>query len=505
MSDEKDWRNSRAHSRGTVKSTRIDNPVSWDRRQRLALVFRHAMEADFCPERPRLILAFILSIAAGALFCWPSWPGFMSFDSLFAYAESIDGVNTAVWPPMHAYLFYMSRHLGAGVAGVFLGQTVLLFFGAAMLLTMFVKRTGAVLASFAGFAAIFVIFPTMWGTLAVIWKDVTTTSFAMLGIALWLIAIQRRSYIVLTGAILALSLGVALRYNAVPLTIFIFFGIVACPFGGVRRPFGSAIAGCLTVAGLALAFASTVYRLPDLQNLPSARGFAGVQEFDLIGISVCSEHNYLPLGMSSGQPISVAQIGQLYDPRHVQLAFQVKPGIPALIETDAGGAVPTAWLQVVPKEFGCYLHHRFVVFKQQLGLTEQSVFYPTHGGIDLNPYGIKLARPAAAQALTGYIVQASNSPWRRPWILYALALIITTGSTVWGGPGRMLRIAMLLGALAYPATLFFVGPAADARYIFPPNVFCAMLIILGLVSLSNRRSRVTTLGIQSVTHLLTSA
>lgn len=442
---------------------------------------------DFQLEKPRGALVFVLAAIVSLLFCWPSWPGFMSFDSMFAYTESIDGIQTAVWPPMHAYLFYVSRHLGADVAGVFFAQAILLFYSAGLLLSMFIARTLSLVVAFLAFAALFVVFPTMWGTLAVLWKDVTTTSFALLGVALWLTAIQRRSFGWLAGAMLALSIGVALRYNALPLTFFIFVGMVAFPFGGIRRSRATAVAFGLLAAGLAFAYVSTTYRLPDFNKLPAARGFAGVQEFDLMGISVCAGHNYLPLGMSSGQPITVEQIGQLYDPRHVQLAFQIKPGIPALIETDADGDVPRAWMAVVPKEFRCYLHHRLAVFTQQIGLAKEAVFYPTHGGIDANRYGIALAHPDAAQAFAGYIVRSANDPWRRAAWLYGLAIGITFVATFAGGPGRILRLALLLGALAYPATLFFVGPAADARYVFPSNVFCALLIILGVAALTTRR------------------
>jgi len=411
----------------------------------------------------------------------------MSYDSLFAYTESIQGIQTAVWPPMHAYLFYVSRHLGAGVAGVFLTQAIMLFFSAALVFSMFIRRTWMILAAFLVFAALFIYFPTLWGTLAVLWKDVTTTSFAMLGVALWLVAIQKRSFGWLIGAMLALSMSLALRYNAFPLTFFVIVVMVMVPFGGQRRPGSRWITGGLALTGTALALLSMIYRLPDFQQLPSARGFAGVQEFDLIGISACANHDYLPLGMSAGQPITVEQIRRLYDPRHVQLAFRSIPGIPALIETDAGGDVERAWLVTVPKEFGCYLHHRMAVFEQQMGLAKGAVFYPTSGTIDKNPYGITLARPEAALALTGYIVRSANANWRRPYLLYVLAGVLVLAAVILGRRGRILLGALLLGAIAYPATLFFVGPAADARYIFPSNVICALLVTLSAFLLITRR------------------
>jgi hypothetical protein len=435
------------------------------------------------------LLSLVLAMIASALFCWPTWPGFMSFDSLFAYKESLDGIQTAVWPPMQAYVFFLSRSLGGGVAGVFFGQTAVLFFSAGLIFSLFLKRALSVIAAFVAFCALFVYFPTLWGTLAVLWKDVTTTSFALLGIALWLVAMRGVSFAWLIAANLAFAAGIALRYNAFPLTFFVMLAMVAAPFGLVRRPHDRWIAGGLAVMSIVLAIASTVYRLPDFQRLPSATGFTGVQEFDLIGISACSDHNYLPLGMSSGQPITPAQIRQLYDPRHVQLAFQTKEGIPTLVETDAGGNVVRAWKEVLPKELGCYLFHRAAVFTEQMGLAKDAVFYVTHGGIDANPYGIALTRPQVAAVWTGYIVRAANEPWRRPILLYGLAVVVTLAAVAWGSRGKLVLVAMLLGAIAYPATLFFVGPAADARYIFPSNVVCALLIVLGVAALLTRVQR----------------
>lgn len=48
---------------------------------------------------------------------------------------------------------------------------------------------------------------------------------------------------------------------------------------------------------------------------------------------------------------------------------------------------------------------------------------------------------------------------------------------------------MLAGAFAYAGLLFLVSPAADARYIFPSNVTCALLIAasLGIIVQGRRR------------------
>lgn len=422
----------------------------------------------------------------------------MSYDPLFAYKESISGIENAVWPPVQAYLCFLSRITTGGPEGYFFGQTYLLFFSAALVCSFFIRRAVLWTLTIFVFFGLFIYFPTMVGTLAVLWKDVTTVSFALLGLALWLVAVRQTSVPWLLASIAVLSLGIAVRYNALPLFVFLLGLIALTPFGANEMPRARIYAVAAIILGLALVIASSTWRLPDFKRLPSYRGFAGVQMFDLLGISACAGHSYLPLGMSSGQPVSGEQIRQLYDPRHVELSFQPKPGLPQLIETDAGGEVQKIWRKLLPLEPVCYFTHRMRVFREQMGMAPGEVFYPTHGGIDENPYGIRLAHPDASLRFTRYILEASKSRWRRPILLYVLAVICTLAAFFLRLPGRSVHCALLAGALAYPATLFFVGPAADARYIFPSNVVCALLIVLTTALLIQRRFETTPAGANDV-------
>jgi hypothetical protein len=442
-------------------------------------------------QRPRFVAATVLALITSVMFCWPVWPGYMSYDSLFAYREASEGIDTAMYPPMHAYLFFLARQVGAGPAGLFFVQTFVIFFSAAIIISLVIHRSISVLVAFVAFSLIFVYFPTMIGTLFVLWKDVTTASFAVLGVALWLLAVRGRSFITMMAAIAALSVCIALRYNALPLVVFILALMIYAPFGAQRRRHDRLLVGVAVLTGLLLAFASMTWRLPDFKELPPGDGFADVLEFDLLGVSACSGHNYLPLAISSGEPIAPDQIRHLYDPRTVGLAFRVAPGMPHLVNADlyyvdAGRELPAVWKQVIPREIGCYLTHRAAVFLQQMGMAPEGVFAPTYGGIDANPYGIKLAHPEASVLARSYVVQTANEPWRRPALLYVMAAIVTVAGLFWTVPGRAVITAAFFGACAYAAALFFVGPAADARYIFPSNVFCDLLTVLGVALLLRR-------------------
>ncbi|MDB5476739.1 MAG: hypothetical protein JWP49_2250 [Phenylobacterium sp.] len=108
---------------------------------------------------PRWLLSGLYAALITAAICIPAWPGMMSYDSLFAFNEAKTGVTTALWPPMHAYLFFVSQRLGAGAGGLFLFQTFLLFFSAAVALNLLVRSTRWALVGMAAFALAFATYP----------------------------------------------------------------------------------------------------------------------------------------------------------------------------------------------------------------------------------------------------------------------------------------------------------------------------------------------------------
>lgn len=441
------------------------------------------------PGAPRWGVSLLYATAVTLAVCWPAWPGMMSFDSLYAYEESLRGVETMTWPPMHAYLFWLSRTLGAGTWGLFVLQTFLLFFAAAVIVNLLVRSRAWALAALAAFALAFVYVPELLGGAIVQWRDVTTASFALAGFAAWLIAARRRSRTALAVAALCLGIAAALRYNAVLLLVLVAPLMVWRPYLAPKAPrTAQGLAAGALVVSLGLALASTHWRLPDLKAMPAGSSFAGTQQFDLIGVSACADRNYLPPRITAGWPITPRQIRKAYDPRHLQLAYRPVPGAPRIQETDAGGQVQKVWPLVIRHQFGCYLAHRSAVFVEQMGLARRAVFYPTEAGIIPNPYGLKPAHPGAVVRLNAYIQSRAPELWRRPIWLYLLAPFATVILWRRRHPARMLFAALLAGAFAYPAALFVAGPAADARYIFPSNVICALLIAAGAgIVMSERR------------------
>lgn len=428
-------------------------------------------------HRPGLVVSALLAALTTAAVCYPVWPGYMSYDSLLAYGEAIHGVTTALWPPMHPYLFALSRAVGAGPGGLFAAQTLILFLGANIAIHSLVASRRLAAALCVVFALTFVAFPSALGTLLALWHDVPTTSFAIIALALWLQASRLRSTWLLGAALAAFTVSMSLRYNTLPLLAGFLILMLVRPFLARREALPVrrfALAGIAVM--LAAAWASTTWRLPDLQHLPRPDSAGGTQEFDLIGVSACAGRNFLPATVTGGQSISPRQIREAYDPRHLQRSLAPKPGVPRLVET-AGPEVSAAWRYVISHETGCYLSHRLQVFREQMGLAADGPFYPVHGFVDRNPYGFSLAHPAASRRLDAYIQSRVREPWRRPVVLYCLTLAAAVLGMMRLPACRPLIVATAFGIVAFLVFLFIAGPAADSRYIFPSNTMCALLLV----------------------------
>ncbi|MEW5684700.1 MAG: hypothetical protein AB1942_07265 [Pseudomonadota bacterium] len=445
--------------------------------------------APLALHRPAWLACGVYAAVVTAALSYAVWPGFMSYDSVFAYEEGLYGIQTMLWPPLHAYLFAASQRLGLGAGGVLALQTFILFASAAVVISTLASRRLAAALLCLAFAASFVAVPPQLGVLAAHWRDVPTAAFALLALALWLQAARRRSLVLLVAAALSVGLSVALRYNAfallAPLIPLMLWRPWLAPGAGAGKA-RAILAGALVVA-LGVAWASTHWRLPDLLRMPAPQSLGGTQEWDVIGVSACTGRNYLPVEASSGVPLTVAQLRAAYDPRHMHRTLQARADLPRLLETDAGGKIPRVWRRLLVEETGCYVRHRALVFVEQMGMADTAPFYPVHGGIDANAHGLKLERPAAAAALSAYVQRNAGEPHRRPYLLYLAASLAVVMVLVLRRPGAALLVALLAGAFAYLAPLILAAPAADARYIFPSNTMAALVIILAAAFLLERR------------------
>ena len=149
-----------------------------------------AAQGPLQPVRP--VQALLLALMATAVVCYPAWPGYTSYDSFRAFDEARGGVTSAIWPPMHAYLFRVSLWLRQGLGGLFAVQTFVLFAGAFLTIQALTARAGQGVLLCLGFLATFLWIPPQLGVLVTHWRDVTMTSFALLALGVWAASARRR-------------------------------------------------------------------------------------------------------------------------------------------------------------------------------------------------------------------------------------------------------------------------------------------------------------------------
>lgn len=431
-----------------------------------------------------LMLCLAIPAALSARIAWSVWPGLMSYDSLLALTEARQGISTAVWPPMHAYLLRFSAQFPFAPGSlIFLQGFLLGGAGVALAFRLFSSTSRAVIASLVYLSAL-AASPSVAGALAVHWRDPLTAAAFVLAVAAWVSAPGRPTWTGLILGALAATVCLALRYNAfpiiAPLTALMIYRVWR--FGPVGT--GRWLAIILLVVPYPLAIASVTWRLPDFQRMPAASNLATTRLFDLVGIGACSGVSYLPTAAGSSVMTPPEDLRRAYTPLHANRVvatleargFHPKPMDEKVMRDN--------WLRAVSGDPMCFLSHRRLVLLAQLGLLKGDPFYPVHDQIDPNELGFSLQRPEAAARYVAGVAGSAHAYWNRPAVLLAAAALLMILS-FWGAPERrLIKLALATGAIGYTGVLFLVSPAADARYIVPALAAAALLAGISAADLS---------------------
>lgn len=159
-----------------------------------------------------------VAFASASLAGWV-WPGLMSFDSLLAFSESVNGITTVAWPPMHAYLISLAGRLPVAPGNIIFFQTFLLCAAGVLLAFRIFRTTLQALAASSVYLALLALSPSVLGAIAVHWRDPLTAAFFVLAVALWVGPPGRPTWPALLSGALAASICLALRYNAFPVLV----------------------------------------------------------------------------------------------------------------------------------------------------------------------------------------------------------------------------------------------------------------------------------------------
>jgi hypothetical protein len=447
-------------------------------------------EAPGLTARRRVIRASAagigLAAALTALIAWQVWPGFMSYDSIFALSQARTGIVSAEYPPALSYVWFLADHLYPGPGLMLIWQVFGILAAMAVLGARARLPVGFVLLG----VALVAVSPAALGPMTVIWKDDWMSLF--IALALCAMTARRRGASLLWPVCLCLA--TSFRLNSLPAIVPLVWLGATCgtpparlEFARQSGRFALIVFTIVTVAG-----ASLVWRLPDFRRLPDPFHPELTQVHDLLGISVCEGIDLLPPAFTPNGT-TVEQLREIYHPQHVQWSFNIgaRAG-PHRLDPEAFRRMDlddltAAWKQALRDHPACYLWHRAQVARYLLGLNPGPVFYKFNPLIDDNDLGIA-DRGAGYSALAAWLDEAT--PWRalnvasdllsRVWLFMAAAAIaLCSGASL--KTGRPFTAACVFASVVlYSACNFVLDPAADLRYQHWPVIGSIFTIMFAL-------------------------
>jgi hypothetical protein len=426
--------------------------------------------------------------------CLVSWPGFMSYDSMYALRQARSGIETGGYPPMVSYVWALCERIIPGQGGMFVLQNALVFLGVAAL----GRALGA--GDFRILLAMLVVAfaPATLGPMLVVWKDVAFGGLMALGYAFTLRYLARPRLAAALSALAWLALASSFRINgiaaAVPAIAAIAWTMSRGPSSPSSRKSKSAAPASLrqnrwmaastflvlTAATLGFVVLTVTWRLPDLERISMPSGSGGTQVHDLIGISLCAERNLLPSEIYSGE-MTPERLASLYRPEHSQLAFGPSPLLDDAVVTANALVIEAKAVEARSRHPFCYLRHRAQVFVYLMGANAGRVFYLTESGVFPGEDGTELVPTKLTSRALDYLLNHDASLAARSIFFALLAAVSLALATRSANRSRLSRALLpMAGALAYLTGSFFMLPAADARYNFWANLvfivtFCCVL------------------------------
>ena len=448
-----------------------------------------------------LLLAVLLASGAVAL----HWPGQVSMDTSIQLYEASTGQSAGWQPPFTSALM---KWLGGGEAAT--GRIVLLCslltYGSLSWVAAAVLRNGAALGDpriavwRVALCALLLLNPVIFVYVGIVWKDVlfssVLTAAAALSFAAAVSPLRRGLALALAAAAL-LAIAMQVRQQGVfmaPVLLLLPIAATVGARGGSRR---RRAACAIAVAGVFLASLSVTKGLvaqaiTGAGDKSSAVGFRSIMSFDIAGTVARSDTKTeaLPVPISEEQR---AAIRRVYSSRNID-HLASDPLIWGWLDAFTEEQRRKAWLDLIRREPGAYLGHKWDVYRSVLTLNGLQGCLPLHVGVDGNSDYLRAVGIAEGRDARDLVVYALASaffglPLYRHWF-YVLALL---GATVAMAVVTLpLRFKAMCAVVALASALFYLSflptaIACDFRYLYGGIPLVSMLWIVLLVGSGSRR------------------
>jgi hypothetical protein len=129
-------------------------------------------------------------------------------------------------------------------------------------------------------------------------------------------------------------------------------------------------------------------------------------------------------------------------------------------------ALRAKWLEVVPRNAGAYLRHRWAVFERTTGLNQPDVCQP-YLIASSSPFGYKTNDLAVHRMLRAYFWALRNKVFFRGffWLLVCAALCYFSLRGRLAGDLELVFVLATSGLL-YGAAYFLIAPSCDFRFFW---------------------------------------
>lgn len=444
---------------------------------------------------------FIPIFIIGALYAYAFYPGLVSPDALFQYAQMKSGQLSNLHPPLMAWLWRGTDQMIEGPGGLYvLYMSIYLLACASIVRNLFAgwyKRMSA-------FGMM--MLPPVTAVLMSLWKDSLMIALLMMAVAAIFTLQRMQQWRWFVFGLVALWLAAMLRHNALPallpLVFLLFYHapqVKVCHWCNVAK----------TLVILAL-MAATSPMLESRANVTRISMLPTVAVWDMAAVSVAEKQVLLPAYTMGWQGINVDRLSQLFSPVSNVPLCQFTPGVGrevlcmekiplrrgrGLLPEDAA-KLQDDWLNMISTHTDSYLAHRMNLFSHLLGIEHQPDFMgfnvastqPSalsgiwYEGPSAETLGIK---PFDAISTRGKFIAGGlqllqlHTPILRPWP-YVLILLFTTVCFLFTqsqNPVRETAIGLCLSGWLMLLPLFFIAPNAQLRYAIWP-ILCAILTML---------------------------
>lgn len=422
---------------------------------------------------PRTIL-----VAGFTFFLLYAYPGLMSSDSVHQLHEARTQIYSNAHPPFMSAEWTILDGIITGPLLMVVLQGVLFLGGVFGLARQVLAPRAAAIAAVA-----VLLFPPVFSTMAVVWKDSQMAAYIVAGTALVLSPVRRTRLIGLA----LMSAGCAVRHNgfaaAVPLVGLLFVWDPA--WTGWRRYVAS---GCAAIAVVGLAMGVN-------RALTVDKAFLTPAYMDIVGILAHSDdrsdedlrHVLRDTGLLVTTDIQATARAK-YDPRN---SYHLTKSADPMFADEATPVqqrnLDRAWRELVKSEPGAYLAHRTAMFKELLGLSDAGLWSPVYFGFTENPdhpdYIEHEAAPSTFQIkiFQKLVWMATHTALFAPYIYAALALIFLVAFA-----RKRLAVALLVSGLLYELSFFPTAGTPDCRY---SHWMITCTLLAGLVIVVHRMER----------------